>query len=278
MEDKEYSSSDSDDEEYVPNEEASEGSVCGSSDAEDEVQENDTDDQKLSKKKGNQKRKSRGAGEKIRKKTTRLSSADDKESSNDDEKTDSKSEMTEEEERARSDALWQSFLSETGSSSKTKATKTETTQSVDKPQTSNELPTDKSSKEIRSTEITPKVTTKNSILDEIKANRVTKPLTSAIGNNSKSISSPLIPSKGPVLKRGLSSVLGNLNKKTKINTLEQSKLQWDKFKEENDLKEELTTYNRGKNGYLEKQDFLQRIDSRQFEMEKEMRAAKRKTR
>lgn len=87
--------------------------------------------------------------------------------------------------------------------------------------------------------------------------------------------------KGPILKSkgvGLSSVLGQLGKKNKIGTLEKSKLDWDKYKQQAGLEEEIKTHNKGKGGYLEKQDFLQRTDVRQFEIERDLRMKKRSNR
>lgn len=85
-------------------------------------------------------------------------------------------------------------------------------------------------------------------------------------------------STASVLKRpassaaaGLGSVLGKIGKKPKINVLEKSKLDWDGFKHEEGISEELTTHNRGKDGYLERQAFLQRTDFRQFEIERNLR-------
>lgn len=75
---------------------------------------------------------------------------------------------------------------------------------------------------------------------------------------------------------GISSVLGRLEKKTKINTLEKSKMDWDNFKKQEDIEEEINSHNRGKDGYLEKQDFLQRADFRQFEIEKQLRNSSRR--
>ncbi|XP_066257629.1 craniofacial development protein 1 isoform X3 [Euwallacea similis] len=74
---------------------------------------------------------------------------------------------------------------------------------------------------------------------------------------------------------GIGSVLSQLGKKQKISTLEKSKLDWDRFKKEEDIEEELEMHNKGKNGYLERQDFLQRADLRRFEIEKEIRNAER---
>lgn len=76
---------------------------------------------------------------------------------------------------------------------------------------------------------------------------------------------------------GISSVLGQLGKKAKISTLEKSKLDWDNYKKQENLEEEISTHNKGKDGYLERQDFLQRADLRQFEIEKQLRNANRRS-
>lgn len=74
---------------------------------------------------------------------------------------------------------------------------------------------------------------------------------------------------------GLGSVLGQIGKKTKIGTLEKSKLDWNSFKRQEGIDEQLQTHNKGKDGYLERQDFLQRTDVRQFQIEKSLRLTKR---
>lgn len=76
---------------------------------------------------------------------------------------------------------------------------------------------------------------------------------------------------------GISSVLGQIGKKGKISTLEKSKLDWDNFKKQENIEEELNTHNKGKDGYLERQDFLQRADLRQFEIEKKIRNSSRRS-
>lgn len=75
---------------------------------------------------------------------------------------------------------------------------------------------------------------------------------------------------------GISSVLGQIGKKSKISTLEKSKLDWDNYKKQENIEEELNTHNKGKDGYLERQDFLQRADLRQFEIEKQLRNSSRR--
>lgn len=77
---------------------------------------------------------------------------------------------------------------------------------------------------------------------------------------------------------GLGSVLGALNKKNKISTLDKTKLDWDRFKDQEGISEDLSTFNRGKDGYLERQDFLQRTDVRQFDIEREIRQTTRSNR
>lgn len=76
---------------------------------------------------------------------------------------------------------------------------------------------------------------------------------------------------------GISSVLGQIGKKAKISTLEKSKLDWDNYKKQENIEEELNTHNKGKDGYLERQDFLQRADLRQFEIEKQLRNTSRRS-
>ncbi|KAH8020212.1 hypothetical protein HPB51_025396 [Rhipicephalus microplus] len=86
--------------------------------------------------------------------------------------------------------------------------------------------------------------------------------------------SPVLPGKRKPI--GVGNVLNQLfNKKQKISTLEKSKLDWDNYKKSEGLVEDLQSHNRGKDGYLEKQAFLQRADVRQFEIEKTLRAKNR---
>nr|CAB3230288.1 craniofacial development protein 1-like [Phallusia mammillata] len=70
---------------------------------------------------------------------------------------------------------------------------------------------------------------------------------------------------------GIGSVLGKLGKKPKLSTLEKSKLDWDCYKTEEGIGDELESYKKGKEGYLEKVQFLERTDMRQFNREREMR-------
>lgn len=84
---------------------------------------------------------------------------------------------------------------------------------------------------------------------------------------------PALKDKKPI---GALGVLNQLtNKKQKISTLEKSKLDWERYKQERGIGQELQTHNRGKDGYMEKQAFLERTDQRQFEIEKAIRAKNR---
>lgn len=90
---------------------------------------------------------------------------------------------------------------------------------------------------------------------------------------------PTTSGPGPrkVAGGGLSSILGQIGKKNKLSILEKSKLDWSSFKKQEGIEEQLQTHNKGKDGFLEKQDFLQRTDLRQFEIEKAMRSTSRRS-
>ncbi|XP_064611523.1 craniofacial development protein 1-like [Liolophura sinensis] len=75
----------------------------------------------------------------------------------------------------------------------------------------------------------------------------------------------------PKAAGGLGSVLGKIGKKNKLSSLTKSKLDWDSYKKQEGIEEDLKIHNRGKDGYIERMAFLQRADVRQFEIEKNMR-------
>lgn len=84
----------------------------------------------------------------------------------------------------------------------------------------------------------------------------------------------------PVLRTGgLSSIAGALSgKKQKLSTLEKSKLDWDSFKKDECIEEELKTFNQGKHGFLERKAFLERADVKQFEIERNFRMGRKTNR
>lgn len=61
------------------------------------------------------------------------------------------------------------------------------------------------------------------------------------------------------------------NRKKKLNVLEQSRNDWDRFKKEQGIGEDIASYNKGRAGYLEKQAFLYRCDWRNFAYERNAR-------
>ncbi|KAM3966220.1 craniofacial development protein 1-like [Aphomia sociella] len=77
---------------------------------------------------------------------------------------------------------------------------------------------------------------------------------------------------------GLSGLLNNLNKTSKLSTLEKSKLDWLTYKKEEGIEDEIERHNKGKAGYLERQDFLERADVRQYEIERDLKMSRRSNR
>lgn len=76
---------------------------------------------------------------------------------------------------------------------------------------------------------------------------------------------------------GLGSIMGVISGKTpKMGCLDKSKMDWNKFVDDEGIKEDLQSHNRGKDGYVEKQMFLERSDHRRFEIEKAAREKSRK--
>jgi len=76
---------------------------------------------------------------------------------------------------------------------------------------------------------------------------------------------------------GLAGIVGSIGKKQKLGVLDKSKLDWNHFVKEEGISEQLKTHNKGKDGYVEKQMFLERADHRQFELEKAVRDKNRKS-
>lgn len=77
----------------------------------------------------------------------------------------------------------------------------------------------------------------------------------------------------------LDSVLSQIAGKKQINTVEKSSNDWEGFKEsDKTLQDELERNAQSKNAYLVKQDFLNRVDHRKFELEKEERDRSRSRR
>ena len=77
----------------------------------------------------------------------------------------------------------------------------------------------------------------------------------------------------------LDSVLNHIAGKKELNTVEKTSNDWEGFKEtDKTLQDDLERNAQSKNAYLVKQDFLNRVDHRKFELEKAERDQERSRR
>ncbi|XP_014368983.2 nucleolar GTP-binding protein 2 [Papilio machaon] len=259
------SGSESDDD-YVPKE-AEQLSEEESADDETEAQYENEVDQKTTKRKAVQRK------TKKKKKTCN----GDKEESKDEKEID-KVETKPEDEKKREDDLWAMFLEGTDTKPKSannSKTETQPTKTITKCDTSKNTSTNNTKtstetdkeKERRIFEFAGEtiIVENNVIKEKIKTTETSPSVSKTIPSRSRG-------------GGGLSNVLGQLNKKNKLSTLEKSKLDWDTFKKEEDIEAEIKSHNKGKQGYLERQDFLARADERQYEIERDLRLSKRSNR
>ncbi|CAK9796809.1 Craniofacial development protein 1 [Anthophora quadrimaculata] len=285
------SDSDEDDEDYVPDGADDEpvSEVESEGDAESGPEdENDENKRESTKKQGRKRskttksnvKKHRRAGRKLKDET------DEKEDEGDEknEKSEKKKELTEEEEKKRADSLWADFMKDTEVTPKPKSESTthkpkEKSPLIEKP---------KVEEKVKITKVFEFAGEEVKIEKEVPIDSAEARLSLSSADNSEKTTNSASPAgrgsgrgRGRGFKRaglgGISSVLGQLGKKAKISTLEKSKLDWDSYKKQENLEEEITTHNKGKDGYLERQDFLQRADLRQFEIEKQLRNANRRS-
>ncbi|KAM6409171.1 craniofacial development protein 1 [Rhynochetos jubatus] len=192
----------------------------------------------------------------------------------------------EEEEKKKEDALWASFLSDVGQKPKAVAA-TQVTQAKKAEEERSGKKLQEKPKEIEKPKDSGKVTITKVFDFAGEEVRVTK----EVDSTSKEAKSFLkqqekrqsaAPASLPTVsgvKRpsGMSSLLGKIgSKKQKMSTLEKSKLDWENFKEEEGIVEELAIHNRGKDGYIERKAFLERVDHRQFEIERDIRLSRMK--
>lgn len=71
----------------------------------------------------------------------------------------------------------------------------------------------------------------------------------------------------------LRSVVANLDKPETISTLAKTSLDWDQYKNQQGLDDELERAAQA--GFVERQSFLQRVDERSYERERAQRAVER---
>ncbi|XP_069649886.1 craniofacial development protein 1 isoform X2 [Haliaeetus albicilla] len=192
----------------------------------------------------------------------------------------------EEEEKKKEDALWASFLSDVGRKPKAvAATQVMQTKKGEEEKSGNKL--QEKPKESEKPKDSGKVTITKVFDFAGEEVRVTK----EVDSTSKEAKSFLrqqekwqsaAPASLPTVSgvrrpSGMSTLLGKIgSKKQKMSTLEKSKLDWENFKEEEGIVEELAIHNRGKDGYIERKAFLERVDHRQFEIERDIRLSRMK--
>ncbi|ESO86510.1 hypothetical protein LOTGIDRAFT_235322 [Lottia gigantea] len=83
--------------------------------------------------------------------------------------------------------------------------------------------------------------------------------------------------KRPASGGGLGGILSKIGKKQKISVLEKSKMDWNNFKKDEGIEDELKIHNNSKQGYIERMKFLERTDLRQFEIEKNLRQSSKRS-
>ncbi|XP_008575442.1 PREDICTED: craniofacial development protein 1 isoform X2 [Galeopterus variegatus] len=192
--------------------------------------------------------------------------------------------------KKKEDELWASFLNDVGPKSKVplstqvkRGEETEETSSSKLLVKAEELEKPKETEKVKITKVFDFAGEEVRVTKEVDA--TSKEAKSFFKQNEKEKPQANVPSAlpslpaGSGLKRssGMSSLLGKIGaKKQKMSTLEKSKLDWESFKEEEGIGEELAIHNRGKEGYIERKAFLDRVDHRQFEIERDLRLSKMK--
>ncbi|XP_036044719.1 craniofacial development protein 1 [Onychomys torridus] len=192
--------------------------------------------------------------------------------------------------KKKDDELWASFLNDVGPKSKAAprsqvqaAEETEETSSNKLLVKADELEKPKESEKVKITKVFDFAGEEVRVTKEVDA--ASKEAKSFLKQTEKenpqagvtSAAPPLPAGSGIKRSSGMSSLLGKIGaKKQKMSTLEKSKLDWESFKEEEGIGEELAIHNRGKEGYIERKAFLDRVDHRQFEIERDLRLSKMK--
>lgn len=74
----------------------------------------------------------------------------------------------------------------------------------------------------------------------------------------------------------MDNVLGAIKRGKKQSVLDKSQDDWNSFVDEKSLKDELDSYTRSKNSYIDNQNFLAKSDYTKFEKERDARASVRK--
>lgn len=285
LDEAEYASdTDESDDDYKPGGDASD--VASEVDSDGEA-ENDDDGNEAEAKRGNRKRRAAKEAPSVESKRTRQSTEVASKSTEKDTLDDA------DDDDVNEDALWASFLSNTGQTASKPANPKPSPQSKTVSSTSNgnskqpEIPKPITNVEQKKvvTEIFEFAGEKVEIQKVVTVSAEQKESSSEQSSVVSGSSTAQKPTKAAPIASfnrrsggsgGLSSVLGQIGKKNKLSILEKTKLDWTGFKRNEGIDEEIQTHNKGRDGYLERQDFLQRTDLRQFEIEKNMRQANRR--
>ncbi|KAM3829197.1 craniofacial development protein 1 isoform 7-T8 [Vipera latastei] len=191
--------------------------------------------------------------------------------------------INENEERKKEDALWASFLSDVAQ--KPKAVSAVQTPCNQKHKTAAEKKVCKPQGEPKQTENNKITVTKvfDFAGEEVRVTKEVDPASKEAQQflkqqEPKAATQTSHPTVSGVKRpSSMNSLLGKMGaKKQKMSTLEKSKLDWENFKEEEGIGDELAIHNRGKDGYLERRAFLERVDYRQFEHERDLRLSNMK--
>lgn len=197
--------------------------------------------------------------------------------------------LDDEDEERLTDALWADFLSGTGNSNgSTSSTSKQSapaksevprkSTAIAEPQKALSKP-EKTSTVTKIFEFAGEAVEVTEEIPKNQADQSAKPVGKlALGASNGNAGPAKPPFGGRPSGGGLGAVLSQIGKKNKLSTLEKTKLDWNSFKRTQGIEEELQTHNKGKDGYLERQDFLQRADVRQFEIEKSFRQTSRSNR
>lgn len=285
-----FSTSD-EDEDYVPS-----GGEYSEDDVNELVKEDEVDGEEQAEKTKGKRRKAQGVPARKRKQSGLL--LDEEEDGKEDSGGGSEEDEEEQEgglgsENARKkkeDELWASFLNDVGPKSKAApssqakvAEEPEETSSNKPLVKADELEKPKESEKVTITKVFDFAGEEVRVTKEVDA--TSKEAKSFLKQTEKekpqalvtSAATPLPAGSGIKRTSGMSSLLGKIGaKKQKMSTLEKSKLDWESFKEEEGIGEELAIHNRGKEGYIERKAFLDRVDHRQFEIERDLRLSKMK--
>ncbi|XP_065367519.1 craniofacial development protein 1 [Calliphora vicina] len=211
--------------------------------------------------------------------------------------------VSDDEDKSRTNALWADFLNDVKPTATTSTNKPSKVEDKPSSSSSSDKITSEKAKVTKETppptSLAPKVEQNKIVVTEvvdfageevhiervIDASSIKENKAAAIPPAKKQPFSRIMPGVG--IKRtlptaatssgvGLGSVLNQLGKKKKLSVLEKSQMDWKSFKQTEGIDEQLQTFNKGKDGYLERQDFLQRTDLRQFEIEKNLRQTTRR--